>query len=105
MGVFEEMDPMLAWKLIEGHADLLSPRVAELDELYARFRCPRCKVGLHKEFDSRHVFNDPDELAPRALLRCPVCAYLIDPHTRVVVRFGDASKVPIDPIPIIGGTK
>jgi hypothetical protein len=102
MGVFEEMNPELVRKLIEGHEDVLTPAIVALDAFYATFRCPRCRAPLVREFDSRHVFSDPAQLAPRALLRCPGCRYLIDPHSNVVLQFGDASKVPIDSIPPLG---
>ena len=86
---------------IEGYEDVLTPAGQELDEFYRRFSCPRCMGDLQKEFDVRHTFSDPDCVVPRALLRCPNCRYLIDPHSNVVLETGNPAKIPFDPIPII----
>lgn len=102
MPVFKEMDPLLVWKLIEGYDDELTDAAAKQDEFYAKFRCPRCRCGLQKEFDSRIAWKSGEPLA-QFLLRCDNCGYVIDPHTGLVVQYGDASKVPTpDVIPIIG---
>lgn len=101
MGVFKEMDPAEAFAAIEGHTNVLAPEASELEGLYKRFTCPRCKCELRKEFDAHHVFADPNVMNPRALLRCSNCGYLIDPHNNLVVEYGDASKIPVETIPII----
>lgn len=102
MGTFKEMDPELAYKLIEGYEDALSTPAVEQDELYRKFDCPRCNRGLQREFDSRVGWKGDGPL-PKFLLRCSNCNYTIDPHAGFVVRYGDASKVPTPNfIPIIG---
>ena len=101
MRVYKEMDPEIARRLIEGYEDELTPAAKAQDALYRQFRCPRCKCGLQKEIDSRTAFTG-DGLIPKALLRCANCRYLIDPHTGLVVEFGDASKIPFESIPTIG---
>jgi ssDNA-binding Zn-finger/Zn-ribbon topoisomerase 1 len=102
MRVYKEMDPELARRLIEGYQDELTPELKAQDAFYRKFRCPRCKGALKKEVDARTAFTG-DGLIPKALLRCPNCRYLIDPHTNLVVEFGDASKIPFEAIPTIGG--
>jgi ssDNA-binding Zn-finger/Zn-ribbon topoisomerase 1 len=102
MRVYKEMDPALARRMIEGYQDELTPELKAQEAFYRQFTCPRCNYTLKKEFDARTAFTG-GAIIPKALLRCPNCNYLIDPHTRLVVEFGDASKVPLDPIPIIGG--
>jgi hypothetical protein len=101
MGVFKEMDQADVRAAIAGHKDVLAGEAGELESLYKQFRCPRCKCDLQKEFDPRHTFSDPSTMNPRALLRCPNCKYLIDPHSNIVLESGDASKIPVEPIPII----
>lgn len=105
MSVFKELDPEIARKAIEGHTDVLTPEAERLEQLYKSKRCPRCLVDLHKEFDARHVFADQSVSVPRALLRCGICSYLIDPHSNVIIGYGDASKIPIESIPIIDPNK
>jgi hypothetical protein len=101
MAVFKEMDPADVWAAIEGHKDIISPAAEKLDGFYRGFSCPRCKGELQKEFAAKHVYAVPSSVAPRALLRCPTCGYLIDPHSNIVLEYGDASKIPIEQVPII----
>jgi hypothetical protein len=105
VSVFKALDPEIAWKLIEGHEDVLSPEAKALDTLYRQFRCPRCSEALSKEFDGRHAFSDSETLVPRALLRCLNCGYLVDPHTNVVLESGNPAKIPVEVSPIIMPTR
>lgn len=101
MSLFKEMDPELALLAIEGHEDVLRPEADRLDGFYRTFSCPRCKGPLQKEFDMRHAYADPATMNARALLRCGNCKYLLDPHSNLVVEYGDVSKIPVESIPII----
>ena len=101
MTTFKEMDPELVWAAIEGQKDVLTPEAEGLDSLYSSFKCPRCQCELQKEFDPRHAFSNPDVMNARALLRCANCRYLIDPYSNVILEYGDASKMPVESIPII----
>jgi hypothetical protein len=96
--VFKEMDPKLVLAAIEGHVDVLSSEAEDLEKLYRARSCPRCNLGLQKEFDPRHVFADQSKSVGRALLRCTTCKYLLDPHSGLVIEVGDASKIPT-PVP------
>jgi len=100
MGVFEEMDPELALRLIEGHEDELLTEAKKQDSFYRQFQCPSCKVGLDREIDSKICFRG-DTLLAKALLRCGLCGYLIDPETQIILASGNPAKVP-EEIPIIG---
>lgn len=95
-----EMDPELIWRLVEGYPDEITPALKVREALYRQFQCPRCKCGLEKEFDPRVCFSQ-DEVLPKALLRCRNCRYLIDPHTNMIVEFGNASKIPVESSPLI----
>ena len=99
MGVFKELDPDIAWKAIEGYTDVLGPEAKGLDAFYRQFRCPRCKGELQKEFSSKHAFSDPGTAIARALLRCPTCRFLLEPHTNLVIESGSPAKIPIEAIP------
>ena len=96
MPVFKEMDQELAMRLIEGHKDVLTPELERLESLYKTFSCPRCKCSLQKEFDAKHVFADQAVMNGRALLRCSNCRYLIDPHSNLIIEYGDPSKIPVE---------
>lgn len=102
MGIFKEMDTELALQAIEGLEDVLTPEAKGLEALYRQFSCPRCQCALQKEFDVRHTYADPGVMNARALLRCAGCRYLIDPHNNVIIEYGDASKIPLEAIPILG---
>ena len=105
MSILKEMDPRVALKAIEGYKDVLTPEANELDKLYQSKRCPRCLGGLQKEFDSRFTFADEDVSIGRALLRCPTCNYLVDPHNNIVVEYGNPAEIPVESIPIIDPNK
>jgi hypothetical protein len=102
---FQEMDPEIAWKLIEGYEDELSPAHKVQEAFYRQFTCPRCgRDGLAREtISARHAFSDPDSPVPRAGLRCNSCSCLFDPHTGMLVEMGNPAKIPPD-IPIIDPT-
>jgi hypothetical protein len=96
MSVFKELDPEVIRKALEGYSDILTPEAARLESLYKSKKCPRCLSGLQKEFDPRHVFADQDVSVPRALLRCAICRYCVDPHSNLIIEYGDASKIPVE---------
>lgn len=102
MPIFKEMDPEIARKAIEGQEDVLTAEGEALQALYKRFNCPRCKCALQKELDFRTMYSDGNVMNARAMLRCPNCRYLIDPHANLVVEYGDPSKTPLETIPTIG---
>jgi hypothetical protein len=101
MASYVELDPAVARAAIEGFEDVLTEEGQRLDALYRSFTCPRKCGPLHRETDPRHAFSDPDTLVPRSLLRCHNCGFLIEPHTRVVLESGNASKIPVESSPII----
>ena len=102
MGVFQELDPELARRAIEGYQDELTGAATAQRGFYSSFSCPRCKCSLDERIDPRTAFTG-DALLAKSLLVCGACRYSIDPHTNVIMSFGDASKTPVASIPIIGG--
>jgi len=89
----EELDPVLAWKAIEGYTNELDGEARKLEAFYRQFpECPRCNGAFRKEFQTGpnggHAFADKETLLPRALLRCATCNFLLDPHSGVVVELG-----------------
>lgn len=100
MPVFSELDPELAWKLIEGYEDTLSPEAKAQEAFYRQFRCPRCKQPMNKEFDGRHAFSG-DSLVARALLRCGGCDLLLEPDTGLVLESGNPAKALTETTPVI----
>jgi hypothetical protein len=101
MAVFKELDPAVALAAIQGYTDELTEEAAELDKFYGSFKCPRGCGKLNREIDPRHTFSDDSYLVGRSLLRCRNCKYLIDPHTRIVLESGDASKIDVETSPLI----
>lgn len=102
MSKYTELDPEVARQALEGYVDELDAEARELDKFYAAFKCPRgCSGSLHREIDGRHAFSDPNVLVPRSMLRCKVCGYLIEPHSRVVLDSGNAGKMEVESSPLI----
>lgn len=102
MSVFQEMDPELALRAIEGYQDELAKEREEQLRFYRSFSCPRCKCSLDEEIDAKTAFSG-DTLIPKALLKCANCGFRIEPYTNLIVSSGDASKIPVEVLPIIGG--
>ncbi len=100
MGVFQEMDPELALRLIEGYQDELSPEAKKQETFYRQFRCKNCQTELQQEIDAKTCFRN-GAILPKALLRCALCGYLVDPETGLILSSGNPAKVP-EEIPIIG---
>ena len=89
MGAYQELDPELAWKALEGYEDVLSSQARAQDAFYRQFRCLRCRGQVERTTDLRHAFDPTGEiLVPRSLLRCPSCALVFDPHTGLTVSVG-----------------
>jgi hypothetical protein len=98
---FVELDPLAAWKAIEGYTNELSAEQKGLDAFYRQFKCKRCGGNVQKAFNPRHAFSDPEVMNPRALLRCTACKCLFDPHNGVILELGDTTRTP-EGIPLIG---
>jgi hypothetical protein len=101
MAVYQELDPEVARKAIEGFEDVLTPQIEKLDQLYQSFSCPRGCGALQRQNEAKHAFSDPDTLVPRSLLHCANCGFTIEPHTRVVLESGSAGKIPVESSPIL----
>ena len=100
MGTFKEMDPEVAWRLIEGYQDELTPEAKKQEAFYRQFRCQNCRTELQQEIDAKTCFRN-GAILPKALLRCALCGYLIDPETRIILSSGNPAQVP-EELPIIG---
>ena len=101
MPVIKELRPEDALASIAGYEDVLSSEAKKLDALYRSFTCPRGCGHLQRETDMRHAFSDENCLVGRSLLRCKNCGFLIDPHTRIVLESGNASKIPVESSPLL----
>jgi hypothetical protein len=85
---FVELDPEIAWRMIQGFTNELDPQRRALEAFYRQFRCKRCQSPCRREMLAHHAFADPDTLVPRCVLRCVHCALLFDPHTGLVLEAG-----------------
>lgn len=102
---FQEMDPELVLKLIEGYPNELVPENRKMESFYRQFSCPTCGGGsVHKEYVSNHAFADASQVLPRALLRCVLCRCLFNPHqtnvhgSPMVVESGNPAGSPVSGI-------
>ena len=98
------MDPLLAWKAIEGYENELDAEQKGLEAFYRQFKCKRCGGPVQKELVASHAFSDSTTLVPRACLRCLNCKCLFDPHSGLVVELGNMKETP-GGIPLIGEKK
>jgi hypothetical protein len=89
---FQQMDPELAMRAIEGYTNVLAPESTALEAFYRQFRCKRCGGPCQKEYVTGHAFSDQDTMVPRACLRCSSCRCLFDPHSDLLIERGDQNK-------------
>ncbi|NDC42999.1 MAG: hypothetical protein EBZ77_15855 [Chitinophagia bacterium] len=101
---FVELDPLLAWKAIEGYQNELATEQRSLDAFYRQFRCQRCNGPCRRETLLNHAFADPGTLTPRSVMRCELCEALFDPHSGIRLEMGNPAKAPPE-IPIIVPSK
>lgn len=99
-----ELDPEQVLEAIKGYSNELDPETKTLDTFYRQFTCQCCGNSmLQREYhggpSGGHAFADKNYLTARALLRCPICTWLFDPHSGLVVERGDRDKA--SPVPII----
>lgn len=92
MTIFKEMKTEDAFAALEGLKDVLSEESDKFESLYRSKRCHRCHSELTKEFSGAHAFSDSNSMIGRALLRCSICGYLMDPFSGLVLEVGDPSK-------------
>jgi len=88
--VYQELDPEVAAKAIEGYEDVLSGEATKLEAFYRQQRCPRCGGACEKYFISvEHAFGEnSDTPLPRSGLRCSQCEFAFDPHSGLAVELG-----------------
>lgn len=87
---FQEMDPEVALRAIEGYENVLVGEQKKLDAFYRQFHCPKCRGPMRKETTPQHAFGDPDTLVPRSFLVCmdADCGHSFDPHSGITLRVG-----------------
>jgi rubredoxin len=102
---FQELDPDLAWKAIEGIPDALAGERRAMDAIYNQHKM--CKNGcgptMEQHFGgTEFAFADPNWLIPRALMKCHACGFTMNPFDGMIVALGDRNKAVHGDIPIIG---
>jgi len=94
MPTYQELDPEICRKMIEGYDDVLEGEAKKQDAFYRQFRCLRCGSACEKIFLGLHHAFDPgsDTPLPRSGLRCTQCSCTFDPHSGLIVEIGEGGK-------------
>jgi hypothetical protein len=82
---FKTMDPDVAWKLLEGHKDILTPAAEQRTSIYKNITCPSC--GSRKMQPQIKPVRD-DEVVPYHHFLCKDCGCLYDPRSNLVLNEG-----------------
>jgi|SRR5690606_554576 len=88
---FIEMDPEDALKAVNGYDDVLAGETKKIEALYRQHtNCPRgCGPTMQKyPAPLGFIFNDPNWLVPRCLLRCSHCGCVYNPFDGMIVELG-----------------
>lgn len=101
---FQLLDPEVARKAVEGHADVLSGEHKKAEALYRQHKnCPNgCGPTMEKSFGgTAFAFSDPNWLIPRCLMKCHACGHEMNPFDGMTVESGNKDVAEIGHIPII----
>ena len=80
---FSPIDPDKARRLLDGHEDVITGRVAARTALIEAASCPSCgKTGSKAHPDRNRPF---DGLIPRFNAQCSSCQCLFDPDTKKIL--------------------
>lgn len=100
---FEQLDPRITLKLLEGRRDVISPLAEKREKFYAQQECPNCGGNsLTKIGDPDTMFRDGDPL-PRYTLNCDNCDCLFDPHSGILLSIGNKAAAYEPSIPLLEG--
>lgn len=80
-----EMDPELVRKLLEGHADVISPAVAQEQADLVGFDCPFCHSPTTARVNPKRPFSN-GKILPNKVLICLKCGAEIDPNSRLIMK-------------------
>lgn len=90
--VFQEMDPDLARKLIEGYPPELEGEFLKRAAFYRQFNCPRCGGACGEHFISvAHAISE--DMLPRSGLKCSMCDCVFDPHSGLIIELGNLANI------------
>ena len=79
------LDTAVVEKLLEGHPDVLTPKIEADDRWLAGLHCPKCnRASIVREIDKQRPFVASDPLV-RWNGRCLDCKCLFSPATSVIV--------------------
>lgn len=83
---FTELDPDDIRKLLEGHADILTPMLNTEAVFFRHVTCPMCGSSDHvAKVDAARPFS-PGSALPNKVLTCSTCQAEFDPYTKFIRR-------------------
>jgi len=88
--VFQEMDPALARKAIEGHVNILRPAIEEHEKYFKNLSCYRCGGDVYAMVNPRQLFR-PGAILPNYLAKCRTCGCEFEPYTKIEVKGPDTA--------------
>lgn len=86
------MDPDTVRTLLEGHQCTLADEFADVDALFERLRCPKCRSKMEKVVNARQPFVD-DQVVPNFLARCITCQLTMTQNEIIIDRGGTPTEV------------
>lgn len=84
---FKPMDETTILKILEGHEDILTPRVKADQQVYESQSCPTCASAMVTEPNIKATLAG--NTRPKHLCRCPVCGHLVDPFSGITLEVGN----------------
>ena len=83
---FNELDPEVVRKLLEGHENVIAPAVAKEQELLSSSTCPACNSGSVRTGINPKLPFVKGQILPNKLGTCLECGAEFDPRSRVILK-------------------
>lgn len=82
------MKPEAVWKLLEGHADILTPAKKQEEQRANHARCPLCEsIGGALFIPPNQPFL-PNSVLPNYHTKCEACGTTFNPMTGLITKAG-----------------
>ena len=90
--IFKTLPASVIRQALEGHEDIITPKVKEHEEFFRRLRCPSCggevmaviHPVMNRETGQRSPFRSGNVI-PNYLAKCRACNVEFEPYTGIQV--------------------
>lgn len=86
--IFKTLPAEVIKLALEGHKNIITPAVEELDRYFNNLSCPSCGGDCRKYLDSKRLFRE-NHLLPNYMAECKTCGVKFEPYTKIQISLPD----------------